>query len=368
MRKQWMAAAMMVVGLGAGTAMADGMKVSGSAGELSFSGKVYTDFTYKQNVDEGAEATSKDSGTGFDLKRFYLGADYAYNEFLSARFRTDIGDQNGKFDVFVKHAFVQLKFCSGFWLRAGAADLPWVPFVEDRYGFRYVENTLIDRTGFGTSADWGLHVGGDLVGKMVSYSLSVVNGKGYANPSRSQAPTVEARVSVQPIKDLYFAVGGQVGTLGQKEAGVPTAETASRVQAMASYATGMFRVGAEGFYGKNDQAAIVTGKAPSDSALGFSGWAAVQLAPTLKPTVFGRFDYVQPSMDVNEDLKDVYFNAGLEITPVEQLKVSLVYKRDHVSTGALPGSWKSTNGVVGSTLPNSGGTYQEFGVWSQLVF
>jgi len=29
-----------------------------------------------------------------------------------------------------------------------------VPFVEDLYGYRFIENTLIDRLKFGTSADW----------------------------------------------------------------------------------------------------------------------------------------------------------------------------------------------------------------------
>lgn len=368
MRKQWLAAAVMAFGLGSGSAHAAEVSL-GSAGNLKFSGKVFSDFTYKENVDDATNATASDSGTNFDLKRFYLTADYAYNDFLSARFRTDIGDKGAKrFDVFVKHAYVQLKFAPELWVRAGAADLPWVPWVEDRYGFRYVENVLIDRTGFGTSADWGLHAGGDLPGGLLSYQVSVVNGRGYGDPTRSQAPTLEGRVSTQPIKNLSIGVGGHVGTLGQKLPGIPTAHTAGRIEGLVAWASSRFRLGAEVFYGKNDSATIVTGKAPADSALGVSGWGSVQLAEVLKPTLFGRVDWMQPSKDTNADLKETYFNAGLEITPWAPLQLAAVYKRDHASTGALPGSIATTNGSIGSKSANSGGTYNEFGVFSQLNF
>ena len=30
--------------------------------------------------------------------------------------------------------------------------------MEGVYGYRYVENTLVDRIKFGNSADWGVHV------------------------------------------------------------------------------------------------------------------------------------------------------------------------------------------------------------------
>ena len=59
-----------------------------------------------------------------------------------------------------------------------------MPFVEGLYGYRYVENVMIDRTKFGTSADWGVHVLGSIPmgGLTVSYAGSVVNGNGYKKP------------------------------------------------------------------------------------------------------------------------------------------------------------------------------------------
>lgn len=361
MRRQWLAAAVLALGLSGPRAA--------RAGELKFSGKLFSDFTFKQNVDDATGATTPDSGTGLDVKRFYLTADYTYNALLSARLRTDIGDKGPKrFDVFVKHAFVQLKLAPQLWLRAGAADLPWIPFVEDRYGMRYVENELLDRTGFGTSADWGLHLGGELKKGLLAYQVSVVNGRGYGDPTRSQSPTVEARVSSQPLPHLALALGGQLGKLGQAAAGVRTPNTAARLNGMVAWSSPRVRVGVEGFYGKNDDAKIVTGASPEDSALGISGFGSVQLSPTLEPTLFARVDWVQPSRDVNPDRIDLFLDAGLELTPWEPLRVALVYKRDHASTGALPGAVFTSNGAIGSASPDSGGTYDEVGIFTELTF
>ena len=80
--------------------------------------------------------------------------------------------------------------------------MPWIPFDEGLYDHRYVENTLIDRLHFGNSADWGTHIGGDLLDKTLSYAASVVNGNGYKNPTRSKSMDVEARISLSAIAGL----------------------------------------------------------------------------------------------------------------------------------------------------------------------
>jgi hypothetical protein len=179
---------------------------------------------------------------------------------------------------------------------------------------------------------------------------------------------VEARVSGQPIPHLFVAVGGQLGKLGQAAPGVLTPNTASRLNGLLAWSTPRVRAGMEAFYGKNDSAKIVTGASPEDSALGVSGFGSVQLAAALKPTLFARVDWVRPSREVNPDLADLYLDAGLEITPWEPLRVALVYKRDHASTGALPGAVSTSNGAFGSAAPDSGGTYNEVGVFTQLSF
>jgi predicted porin len=353
MRKSWVAAA---VALSAGPAF---------AGDVKFSGKVFADASYRQNEDQGTDKKSPETGIGVDVKRFYLGAEYDANDVWSAKIVTDIGDKGAKrYDVFVKNAYIEAKLHPLFVLRLGEAGLPWVPYSEDRYGFRYVENTLIDRVGFGTSTDWGLHLLGDW-NKRITYQISAVNGRGYGDPTRSKNPTGEARIGFAPFEGFNFGVGGQFGKLGQDVEGSKAKNTAKRFDAAASYDTGRFRLGLEYFLGKDDTADIVTGKAPDDTAQGFSATGSVGLFDAT--TVFARYDHVQPNKDTNPDLQENYLNVGVQYKPVDAVNLALVYKRDMVASGD-GGTISTTNGAIGSTVPDEHGTYYEIGLFSQFVF
>lgn len=336
----------------------------GSTPTTVISGKAFADLSYRENVDKGTDrAADKGNGTSLDLKRFYLGVDHAFDEVWGARIRTDVGNLvNGKLDVFVKHAFVEARVAPELTLRAGAADLPWVPFVEDLYGFRYVENVLIDRTKFGTSADWGVHAGGKLGGGVASYAVSAVNGRGYGDPTRTQAPTVEGRVSVAPVKGLTFGVGGQAGKLGQNVVGTATPRTATRIDAVVAWVSSEVRVGATGFVAKNYAKGIVTGTDPEDKAAGASAWASFAILPRL--TLFGRGDYVQPKRDTRSSLKDLYLNAGLQVKPAKAVDLALVHKYEQVKDGTFAVS----NGTIGSAVPGEKGTYNELGLFAQYSF
>src|SRR6185503_7638094 len=113
--------------------------------------------------------------------------------------------------VFVKKAYVQAHFSDTATLRAGAADMPWIPFVEGIYGYRFVEKTLLDRLKFGSTVDWGAHGFGHSDGGSVNYAASIVNGGGFRNPGRSKGMDVEARLGFVPVDGLTLAVGGYSG-------------------------------------------------------------------------------------------------------------------------------------------------------------
>ena len=326
----------------------------------TFSGKVFTDYTFRQNIDEGTHVT-RDAGTELDVKRFYFTVDSAFDDVWGARFRTDIGDLSKHFDVYVKNAYLEAKVAPELVVRAGAADLPWVPFVEDLYGFRYVENTLADRTKFANSADWGLHASGKVVDGVVRYAVSVVNGRGYADPTRSQAPTVEGRLGIA-AGGLTVAVGGLSGKLGQNVVGAAVPNTASRANAVIAWVGNGLRAGVEGFYARDYSAAIVTGKAPQDKAVGGSGWLSYEILPVV--SVFGRYDFVEPARDTVSALKDRYLNAGVQFKPAKPVDLALVYKHEQVSSGTL----STSNGTIGSTVAGKNGKYDEAGVFAQYSF
>jgi hypothetical protein len=346
-------------------AIAASAALAAHAEGTTLSGKVFSDFTWRQNVDSGANRTL-DAGTGLDVKRFYFTVDHAFDDVWSARFRSDIGDLNKRFDVFVKHAYIQMKIAPELALRAGAADLPWVPFVEDLYGYRYVENVLVDRTKFGTSADWGLHALGKLGGGLVSYHFSAVSGRGYSDPTRPQAPMFAGRIALSPVKSIVLAVGGEMGKLGQNLIGVSTPQTAQRADALIAWVGDFARLGVDGFYAHDYSAAIVTGKAPEDSAVGVSGWGSLSLIPQV--SLFVRVDFVKPNKDTNSGAKNLYFDAGAQFEPVKAVDLALVVKRDNVDTGPAAYSLSTANAKIGSTVANSSGTYTEVGLFTQYSF
>lgn len=340
-----------------------GMNTPALAAGTKIGGKIYSDFTNKINKNEATGAQSADSGTGADVKRFYIIVNHDFDKVWSAGFVTDMGDQNGKYDVFVKKAFLQAKFMPEAVVRLGVADMPWIPFDEDLYGYRYVENTLIDRLGYGTSADYGVHFLGNAAGGMVNYAVSAVNGNGYSKPARSKSPSYEGRIGVQPIKGLNFAIGGYTGTLGQSVNGGPAIQhIANRFDAIAAYTNDMFRVGAEYFRANNWKNVTTVAE---DAANGYSFWAAADA--TKEIAFFGRYDHASPSRNLNPDLKDKYFNLGVQYKPNKAVNVALVYKGERVDSGK-GGTIGTSNGVIGSATPNSSGSYREIGVWTQFAF
>ncbi|HET9160930.1 MAG TPA: porin [Caulobacteraceae bacterium] len=324
------------------------------ADNTQISGRMYFDVTDLQQKRDGVKVAP--TGVGFDIKRFYLGVDHKFNDVWSANLTTDVAyvSADGLTQVYVKKAYLQAKLSNALIVRLGSADQPWVPFAEDAYGYRFVENTLIDRTKFGTSADWGVHALGTLPGGIVSYAVSVVDGQGYKNPVRTKQMDIEGRVSAK-LDDLTFAVGGYTGKLGKDvEGGVATPHTANRWDALAVYANKRFRIGAEYFAASNWN--TVTSSA-SDKSDGYSLFGNVNFTPEI--SAFGRWDYVKPSKTLKDAEKDNYFNVGVNWEPVKVVDLALVYKRDKVDNGLF----STSNGTIGGV---SQGTYDEVGLWGQF--
>jgi hypothetical protein len=315
--------------------------------DTSFAGKAYIDLTHIEQDSHGVNTNA--TGTGIDVKRFYLGVTHKFDDRWSANLTTDFNyvSNDGETNVYIKKAYLQGKFSDAFIFRAGSADLPWVPFVENYYGFRYVENTLIDRLKFGTSADWGLHVGGNLgTNGMFNYAASVVNGAGYKNPSRSKGMDFEARVGFAPTKTTMIAIGGYNGTLGKETETVDSRHTASRFDFVAAYANDRNRLGVEYFRAENWNNVLT---AASDSADGWSVWGSLGLGKTM--SLFARYDRADTSNDLNPNLQDTYYNIGLEYPVRKGVKLAAVYKHEDLDD----------NGATDLTT-------DEVGAWAEISF
>ncbi len=371
------AAAAALGALGIGTALAD-------VPLPTVGGKIYADLTNIDQQNDGTETSN--SGTGVDVKRFYLILNEKFDDMWSAKLETDATYNSGQqVDVYMKNAWVQMSLDPAFWVRLGESDMPWIPFDEGVYNHRYVENTLIDRLHYGNSADWGLHVGGDLADETVSYQISAVNGAGYKNPTRSKDMDVEGRVSYQPGYGLVFGLGGYEGKLGQDkddsfvttaaDVSVPqTYRNAGRLDALAAYVANGLRVGVEYFSASNwtvgttdasDVPELTSSGAlnPSDKADGTSVFASYDF--TRMWGVFGRWDQAKLSQDLAPGLKDQYFDVGLEAHPIKNVDVALAYKHETMTGGSAADSFSTTNGAA---INEANGKYEEVGIWTQVSF
>ncbi len=103
------------------------------------SGRMFADFTHLDLENDGVDSAA--NGTGIDVKRFYLGVTHNFDDIWSANITTDFNyvSNDSESQIFIKKAYLQAKLSDAFIGRLGSADLPWVPFVEDLYGYRYVE-------------------------------------------------------------------------------------------------------------------------------------------------------------------------------------------------------------------------------------
>lgn len=349
MRSKFLAVAV-VAALGAASVTAHA-----APGDTSLSGKMFFDFTNinQKNSDSGkTDAT----GTGLDVKRFYLGVDHQFDDIWSVNVTTDFNyvGNDGETQVYVKKAYVQGKFSKAAVLRIGSADMPWIPFVEGYYGFRYVENTLVDRLHYGNSADWGVHLGGS-VGEngMFNYAASMVNGGGYKHPSRNKNVDFEGRVAFMPVDGMVVALGGYSGKLGKETENVDAYNTADRADLMVAYASKSFRLGAEYFQSKNWNNVLTMA---SDKADGYSVWGSVGVADGV--TLFARYDTAKLSKDLDPKKKDTYYNAGVEFDVTKGFKLAAVYKHekgDYTADTPLPVHTANTK-------------TDEIGVWGEVKF
>jgi len=316
-------------------------------------GRFYGDITSKDNRrDDGV--SSSDSGFGVDVKRFYFTVTHQVDETWSAQFQSDIGDFGTKrYDVFVKKAYLQGRFSDAATLRVGSADMAWIPFAEKMYTRRYFEQTQPDSLGFGTSADWGLHLLGKLASGLVAYQVSAVNGGGYSDPTRSESVDFEGRVSIEPIQGLTFAVGGYTGKLGKETKENPAEHTAERLNALANFQADRFQIGGEYYQTKNWTTVTSENEDESD---GFSIWGDFDVTDSI--AVFGRYDQGNPSKTLAPEKELTYYNLGVEKEFNKVFSAALAWKHAETRGGGV----KTGNGTIGDGVELDG-KYDEYGVW-----
>ncbi|MBN9590317.1 MAG: hypothetical protein BGN85_00665 [Alphaproteobacteria bacterium 64-11] len=332
----------------------------------SISGRMYFDATNIDNKANGARVPGNGNGTNFDIKRFYIGIDHTFNSIFSANVTTDTtyDGTTGAGQLYLKKAYLQAKIDPALIVRLGATDLPWVPYAESIYGMRYFENTLIDRTKFGTSSDWGVHALGSLFDGILNYDFAVINGGGYkkipvgGGTNRFDSFDFEGRVSAV-YEGFNLGVGGYTGKLGTPY-GTKTYHTADRFNVVGAYIANGLRVGVEYFNANDYSTALVASPTIGDSAHGVSGFASYYFLPEW--AVFGRYDSVDTNTKTVPGKNNEYYTMGITWSPTKIVDFSLAWKHEGASGGLI----STQNGNIGSNTGLKTGSYNEFGIWGDF--
>lgn len=363
--------------------------------------QVFLDFGHITNQQNGNDVTP--TGTGFDVKRFYLIVDHTFDDVWSANLTTDAQyisspsitvnpkatastttsttNSGAASEVFIKKLYLQAHFDDAFILHAGSYNMPWEAFVEGLYGRRWVDKTTLDRLGLANTADWGAHATGSFGATGVNYAFSVVDGGGFKNPTRTKDVDFEGQVNYVAPFGVTVGVGGYSGHLGQVTAANQdfAQHTATRWNVAIGYRFEGFRVGGEYFTARNFKtvnslaagvygtsavvATTATGVAPSDKTQGGSVWASYDF--TDQYSVFARYDDTTLSKDVLPNLKDKYVNFGVGYKPIKQVDLALVYKYEKVDNGVNSPSGADGNSsyTIGGTNATTSGKFSEIGVY-----
>ena len=245
-----------------------------------------TVYSNLSNISQSPSPNAK-NGTGFDIKRAYLSVDHSFNDIYSANLTADFAPGANSLTSggtlvgaeTIKYAYVQAAYSPYLILQAGSAKTPWIPFVEDIYGYRYIDKVTIDQNKLGNSADWGINAHGEFAKGLIAYSISAVDGNGYKNPDRSQNMDVEARVNVN-YKGFVAAIGGYDGKESQDiQAAAPTTfHTATREDALLAYSNSKFRLGFE-WYQASNWKVLTKAAADSDKSEGESVFGSFNVGP-----------------------------------------------------------------------------------------
>lgn len=365
--------ASLILGVATGALMmvaAAGAQAQSWADSTTVSGRIYADITDITSKNNGTDvAGAGKQGLGYDIKRFYIGFDHKFTDIWSTNVTLDNSLISGTgMTTYLKKAYIQANIDPAFVVTVGAQDLPWVPYSEGIYNYRYLENTLIDKAGFGTSADWGVHVTGTLPGNIVSYAVSAVNGNGYRNPTRQDGFDYEGRLSAK-INQWNFAIGARSGYLGQKFLATSTTNNqhhkAERLDALAAYVGDRTRLGVEYFSAKNFTAAAVTNTTFAGDAEkedGTSVFGSYRVTPVY--TLFARSDVVKPNKLTNPNRRDSYTNFGISWNAFKNVDFSLAAKHTESKVGATAANAP----YVPSSIAASKGVTDEIGVWAQLRY
>ena len=293
-------------------------------------GLAYIDYAHR------VLSAGDDEGTGsFDYRRIFLTADGALDDAFRMRLRLEASGRSrtvqDRPSPFVKDAWVEWRYAaSGHRATLGLQQPPVADLSESVWGYRSLDQTVLDRTGYRGFRDLGLRLDGPLAGA-VSYVAMVGNGNGERpEDAGDRGKTIYGQLVVDPSGPFVAALGGDVET-EQPAGGVR--QSSARVSGLVAAVAGRLRGGAEAYYVSGDPGTLVEMPAdpgPSVRPDGVGGSVFGALPLTARTALVARYDYIDADAR-RAGFRDHYVIAALAYQPAEAVRLLptvLVAKRD----------------------------------------
>ena len=222
--------------------------LAGSAGpalaqpDVRLGGLVFLDYFYQLSSPDSA----REDLHGFNVRRLYLTADAELSEAFSARARLETSDRSLNergMTPFVKDLYLRWDGPNDHRVTVGITKPPVYDLVDDFWGYRSLERTLLNLNRITGSRDLGLRIDGPVpVGRdgLVRYAAMVANNEGVF-PEEDQHKRGYGRLDVRPSEPLVFTLGGTLATFADER------DLDRTAFAFAGYETDTWRAGLEGY-------------------------------------------------------------------------------------------------------------------------
>lgn len=266
------------------------------AQSVDVGGRAYVDYFYDIDTPAGSE----DGLHGFRYRRLYLTTDFTISEDFSGRARLEAdGGTDGV--PFVKDLSLTWAYSGEHQATIGVTPPPAFALSEDFWGYRSLEQTIMDVQDVVDSRDFGLRFDGPLTGDgAVRYAVMLANNNA-VGAETNKNKRLYGQLSVRPSDRLLFVAGGDYADYSDAR------DAATRLSVFGGYKTDPFRVGLEAYW---SQVAMTGGSNRTD--MGASLFGVVRVAPEWE--VVGRIDRSRETV-VGPDQYGTLFVGGIAYQP-----------------------------------------------------
>ncbi len=231
----------------------------------------------------------------FDLYRGYIGLSYRISPkvFFSATLDTAARrDEQGFFEVVLKHMFLDYTFRQNHQLQFGQSNVSWVPYMEDLVGDRFIQRSFTESEGYEKSTDMGFVVKGSLLNNALRYHASFINGNGWNRVESNRGKDIQARLTLFPLlgakdwrKGVFTSIGGTQKFFDARELRGGESVYGYRLHALAGYQAKSVAAGFE-VLATRDPASKLVGAHPSAQGLSDTFGLGYSVFTNFRPRAF----------------------------------------------------------------------------------